>query len=157
MTPLISPEVITYNRIMADSFARFTGTRVVPDADTLSDEALALAMRDAAVAIVSHGTQADPIFRYANRTALKLWEMEWEAFTALPSRLSAEADTDIQSDREALLKAALQKGWVDNYTGIRVSSTGKRFFIENTVLWNVVDTAGTRHGQAAFIRSWRYL
>jgi hypothetical protein len=114
-------------------------------------------MFDAPQAIVSHGTESDPIFRYANAQALKLWEMDWDAFTRLPSRLSAEAAGDIQSDRDALLKAALAKGWVDNYSGVRVSRTGKRFEIRNTVLWNVVDGKGVRHDQAAFIRDWRFL
>ena len=155
---LTSP-VAAYNRLMANSFQRFTGQSILGAMDTasLSDSELAQAMFNAPQAIVSHGAEADPIFRYANARALKLWEMDWDAFTRLPSRLSAEAAGDIQSDRDALLKAALAKGWVDNYTGIRISSTGKRFDIRNTVLWNVVDDKGVRHGQAAFIRDWRFL
>jgi hypothetical protein len=140
---------------MANSFQRFTGQSILGAID--KDMAFAQAMFDAPQAIVSHGTEADPIFRYANAQALKLWEMDWDAFTRLPSRLSAEAAGDIQSDRDALLKAALTKGWIDNYSGIRISSTGKRFDIRHTVLWNVVDDTGVRHGQAAFIRDWRFL
>jgi hypothetical protein len=158
MQPYERSEVSAYNRIMAQSFRRFTGQSIIDgDTDALSDRALAEAMFDAPQAIVSHGKEADPIFRYANRKALELWEMDWKAFTRLPSRLSAESMADIQSDRDALLKAALQKGWVDNYQGIRVSSTGKRFYIDQTVLWNVVDENGIRHGQAAFIRQWRHI
>lgn len=159
MRPYLLPSVIAYNRLMANSFQRFTGESIVSAADTacLDDATLAQAIFDAPQAIVSHGAEADPVFRYANAQALKLWEMDWDAFTRLPSRLSAEAAGNIQSDRDALLKAALVKGWVDNYTGIRISSTGRRFDIRNTVLWNVVDDAGVRHGQAAFIQDWRYL
>lgn len=145
------PEVQAYNQLMAFSFHKFTGQPIANGAE------LALAMWHAPQAIVSHGTQADPIFRYANARALALWEMDWAAFTRLPSRLSAETTPDIQSDRNALLQAALAKGWVDTYSGVRVSSTGKRFEIRDTVLWNVVDEAGVRHGQAAFIRDWRHL
>ena len=159
MKPCLLPAVITYNRLMANSFQRFTGESILGQTATgaLSDRALAQAMFDAPQAIVSHGTEADPIFRFANAQALALWEMDWAAFIRLPSRLSAEATGDIQSDRNALLKAALVKGWVDNYTGVRISSTGRRFDIRNTVLWNVVDDAGVHHGQAAFIRDWRIL
>jgi hypothetical protein len=144
---------------MANSFQRFTGQSILGAIDnvTLNDNELVQAMYDAPQAIVSHGTEADPIFRYANAQALKLWEMDWEVFTRLPSRLSAEAAGDIQSDRDALLKAALTKGWIDKYAGVRISSTGRRFEIQNTVLWNVVDDAGVHHGQAAFIRDWRFL
>ncbi|EGF89906.1 MEKHLA domain protein [Asticcacaulis biprosthecium C19] len=151
MRPYDMPEVQAYNQLMAFSFHKFTGQPIANGAE------LALAMWHAPQAIVSHGTQADPIFRYANARALALWEMDWAAFTRLPSRLSAETTPDIQSDRNALLQAALAKGWVDTYSGVRVSSTGKRFEIRDTVLWNVVDEAGVRHGQAAFIRDWRHL
>ena len=117
----------------------------------LPDDRLAAALWDMPLPLVSHGTEPDPIFRHANRAALALWDMDWQDFTRLPSRLSAEADAGIQSDRSALLSAALKKGWVDGYDGIRISATGRRFRISETVLWTVTDAAGTRHGQAALI------
>ena len=159
MRPHLTASIAAYNRLMANSFQRFYGQSILAgvDTDSLPDMALAEAMSMAPQAIVSHGTEADPIFRYGNAQALKLWEMDWDSFTQLPSRLSAEAAGDIQSDRDALLKTALTKGWVDNYSGVRISSTGKRFDIRNTLLWNVVDDTGVRHGQAAFIRDWRCL
>ncbi|MGN6208196.1 MEKHLA domain-containing protein [Asticcacaulis sp.] len=159
MPAYLLPTVIAYNRLMANSFQRFTGESILgaTNAAILTDAELAQAVFDAPQAIVSHGTEADPIFRYANARALRLWEMDWEAFIRLPSRLSAEVASDIQSDRNALLKAALARGWVDDYTGIRIASTGQRFHIRNTTLWNVVDSQGVHHGQAAFIRDWRFL
>ncbi|MGA9657492.1 MAG: MEKHLA domain-containing protein [Asticcacaulis sp.] len=159
MPPFLTSSVCAYNRLMADSFQGFTGMSVLGalDSRTMDDDALAQALFLAPQAIVSHGTQDDPIFRYANRRALQLWEMSWETFTRLPSRFSAEAADDIQSNREALLEAANEKGWVDTYSGVRISNTGKRFEISDTILWNVVDSNGQRHGQAAFIQDWRYL
>jgi len=159
MNPHLLSAGIAYNRLMANSFQRFTGESILGSSNTanLDDTILARALFDAPQAIVSHGIESDPIFRYANAQALMLWEMDWESFTCLPSRLSAEASDDIQLDRDTLLKTALASGWVDNYTGVRISSTGQRFDIRNTVLWNVVDDSGVRHGQAAFIRDWRFL
>ncbi len=158
MTPYLTPEVQAYNRLLAFSFRKFTGQSLIGrDEAGLSDADLAEALFHIPQAVVSHGTEADPIFRYANRAALDLWELDWEAFTRLPSRLSAEPSADIQSDRDGLLKAALQKGWIDHYAGVRISSTGKRFEIRDTVLWNVVDASGVQHGQAAFIRHWTHL
>lgn len=154
MTPYLSPEINSYNRLMAFSFRHFTGQILTGCDETgLSDVELAERLFHLPQAVVSHGIEADPVFRYANKAALALWEMDWPAFTRLPSRLSAEPAAAVQSDRDRLLKAALETGWIDNYAGVRVSSTGKRFEIRDTVLWNVVDVAGTRHGQAAFIRS----
>ena len=159
MPAYLLPTIIAYNRLMANSFQRFTGESILgaTDSATLTDVELAQAMFNAPQTIVSHGTEADPIFRYANAQALRLWEMDWEAFIRLPSRLSAEVASEIQSDRNALLKEALARGWIDDYAGIRISSTGRRFMIQKTVLWNVVDGAGVLHGQAAFIRDWRFL
>jgi hypothetical protein len=154
-----SPLTLAYNRLMANSFKSFTGASILgmADAADLDDAALAQALFHLPQAIVSHGAETDPVFRYANQQALTLWEMDWHAFTRLPSRLSAESASDIQSDRDTLLKAALAKGWVDDYAGVRISSTGRRFHIRNTTLWNVVDSLGVHHGQAAFIRDWRFL
>ncbi|MBU9699816.1 MEKHLA domain-containing protein [Rhodobacteraceae bacterium HSP-20] len=143
------PAAIAYARLLVESLHRLTGHAMADPA--LPDAALAAALWDMARPLVSHGTEPDPVFRHANRAALSLWEMDWYAFTRLPSRHSAEADTGIQTDRSALLARALQQGWVDGYEGIRISATGRRFRISQTVLWTVTDATGTRHGQAALI------
>ncbi|HWU48526.1 MAG TPA: MEKHLA domain-containing protein, partial [Asticcacaulis sp.] len=153
----LTPDIIAYNRLMADSFQRLTGQPVLPGANPFDGVALANAMFHAEAAIVSHGVEDDPVFRYGNAQALTLWDMDWDSFTLLPSRLSAEPADRVQADRDALLRQALAQGFVDSYGGVRISRTGKRFRIENTVLWNVVDADGRRHGQAALIRNWRWL
>lgn len=148
-----------YPTLLNASFTHWMGRSIAthaglaePSADALEDF-----LYHAPFALVSHGTQADPVFCYANLTTQKLWEMDWDAFVQMPSRLSAEPVADIQDDRQALLKAAMQKGWIENYSGIRISSTGKRFKIADTILWNVVDDEGTRHGQAALIMKYKHL
>ena len=118
-----------YAKLLAESFERLTG-KVLGDPWGLSQP------------LVSHGTQTDPIFRYANPAALTLWEMDWDGFTKLPSRLSAQDDPAIQTDRSAYLA---------HYQGIRISATGRRFRIAETILWTVTDASGLRHGQAALI------
>ncbi|MBD2256277.1 MEKHLA domain-containing protein [Pseudanabaena sp. FACHB-2040] len=106
-------------------------------------------------ALVSHGTQSDPIFNYANQTALDLWEMDWPTFTQMPSRLSAEPMH--RDDRAQMLAQLTHQGYVDNYQGIRISSQGRRFRIEQAALWNVTDAAGTQLGQAATFAKWVFL
>ena len=141
-------------RILCDSFARLLGRPLLPQVPA-DDRALAQALYDAPLAIVSHGTEPDPIFWFANRTAQKLWEMEWERFTRLPSRLSAEADE--RATREALLRRAEEHGYIDDYRGVRVSASGRRFAIEDVVLWNLTDEHGQRVGQAATFARWTFL
>jgi hypothetical protein len=156
VTPYLSPEVQAYSLLLSDSFSSFTKRPILPG---LPDDAPALAeaLFEAPQPIVSHGMEPDPIFRYANHAALKLWDMDWDSFTRLPSRLSAETTPASQADRNSHLEDALTYGFVEGLTGVRISSTGRRFEIRDTVLWNVIDTHGIRHGQAAIIGSWQYL
>jgi hypothetical protein len=105
--------------------------------------------------VVSHGTEADPIFNYANQQALDLWEMDWATFTQIPSRQSAESIT--QEERSRLLSEAKTKGYISDYRGIRISSTGKRFWIENVILWTVLDEQNHPCGQAATFSTWKFI
>lgn len=144
-------EAVAYARVLAESFRRLTGAPILGHADPQDDLDLAGALYAAPFPLVSHGTGADPVFRYGNAAALKLWEMGWDEFTRLPSRRSAEDDPAVQADRDRLLAEARARGWTAGYRGIRISSTGRRFRILETVLWTVTDAAGRVQGQAARI------
>lgn len=98
--------------------------------------------------LVAHDGKADPVFNYANQHALNLWEMSWEEFTNLPSRKSAEED--LRSDRAKMLKEAEEKGYFSNYSGVRISKTGKRFRIKNATVFNVYNDNDEKIGQAAY-------
>jgi hypothetical protein len=52
---------------------------------------------------------------------------------------------------------AARDGYVDDYRGVRISSSGKRFLIEEAIVWNLVDAAGNRVGQAATFSQWKPL
>jgi len=106
-------------------------------------------------AILSHNTATDPIFNYANLTAQSLFEMPWNEFVQLPSRLSAEAPE--QDERDRLLHQVTQHGYINNYSGIRISRLNKRFYVDNVVIWNLFNTNEIYCGQAAVIKHWKYL
>ncbi len=110
---------------------------------------------DAPFAVMSHDMANDPVFNYANRAALALFEMDWSEFTSLPSRLSVEPAN--RRERERLLREVAQKGYIDDYSGVRISRSGKRFLIERAVVWNLVDERGEPCGQAAMFEDWKYL
>ncbi len=98
-------------------------------------------------AIVAHDTAEDPIFFFGNCAALIAFEIDFAAFVRLPSRLSAEPA--LRAEREALLARVTASGMIRDYSGIRLSATGRRFRIDQAVVWNLIDEAGVRHGQAA--------
>ena len=123
--------------------------------DLQSDEQFARQLFYAPFAVVSHDTASDPVFNYANLKALELFELGWEDFTRLPSRLSAEPVN--QAERERLLAEVTEKGYIDHYEGVRISSTGKRFLIKNAVVWNLTDKNHCYKGQAAWFDQWEFL
>lgn len=133
--------------LIADSHERLTGRPLAPDA---ADPARAL--WNAPRVIVAHGIQDDPIFFFGNRAALDRFEATVDAFTAMPSRLSAEAL--LREERQALLDRVTRNGFIDDYSGIRISAKGRRFRIERATVWNLVDTEGAIHGQAATFDQW---
>ncbi len=106
-------------------------------------------------ALVSHGVEVDPFFNYGNGTALRLFELEWESFVRLPSRTSAEMND--RRARARLLDAVYSQGYVDDYAGVRISASGRRFRIERAVVWNLIDERGCFRGQAACFNHWIFL
>lgn len=98
-------------------------------------------------AILSHGVQDDPIFNFANQFALDKFELNWGQMIELPSRYSAEAPN--REERKKLLDRVTKYGFIDDYQGIRISSTGKRFLIKEAKVWNLIDEKGVYRGQAA--------
>lgn len=107
------------------------------------------------IVLVSHNTSDDPIFNFGNRTALELFEMDFDSFTKLPSRKSAEPM--LREEREQLIQSVRANGYTDNYKGVRVSSTGKRFYLPQATVWNVLDEKGLYIGQAATFSNWEFL
>ena len=135
--------------MLCASYQRLTGKDlIVADAD----QPLAEALYQAPFAVLSHGTEPDPIFNYANLTAQRLFEMTWAQITAMPSRLSAEPVS--REERASLLAAVAERGFIDDYRGVRVSSSGRRFMIEQATVWNLGDAQGRRAGQAATFAEW---
>jgi hypothetical protein len=139
---------IEHANLLLSSFRRTLGRELLPSIH--NNEYLCL--YHAPFCVLSHSTEADPIFNYGNKTAQVLFEMDWNELIRLPSRLSAEVIT--QEEREALLTRVKEHGFIDNYQGVRVSATGKRFFIEDAIVWNVLDEDNNYHGQAAALYKW---
>ena len=151
--PYCLPSTIAYSTLLTNSFVHWLGRPLVTHAP--SPEVLAQSLYEAPFVLVSHGVEADPVFCYANRTAQELWGMDWEEFTNMPSRLSAE--TVAVAERQRLLERAARHGYIDNYRGVRVTKSGRRFEIANTVLWNVINENGEHRGQAAMFSDWKWL
>lgn len=145
--------IVPHTRMVLDSFRRFVGRELIERSG--NDETDARAAFDAPFALLSGGSEPDQILNYGNATALRLWERDWAEHTRTPSRLTAEPME--RAAREEFLRRVRAQGFVDDYTGVRISSTGRRFLIERAIVWNLVDREGSYAGQAATFRSWKVI
>jgi hypothetical protein len=145
--------VIAHTRCLARSLKHWTGRELLPG--VVDAVELAQNVFEAPFALVSHSTQADPVLNYGNRAALSLWEMSWEELTQTPSRFTAEAPN--REERARLLATVTARGFIDDYSGVRISKTGGRFRIARATVWNLLMEDGSPCGQAAMFDEWEYL
>ncbi|HET9956968.1 MAG TPA: MEKHLA domain-containing protein [Polyangiaceae bacterium] len=150
LEPFEAPAAIQQALLILDSYARVLGKPLLEAHGTPTERARALYR--APFVVLSHGTAVDPVFNYGNLQAQQLFEFDWESLTQLPSRLSAEPVN--QAERQRLLESVSSRGYIDDYAGIRISRTGRRFRIERATVWNLMDEAGHRQGQAATFADW---
>jgi len=148
--PWSEPRIVAWSQLLLDSYHHWVGTELIERAGAITTQAQRLF--GASCVVVSHGGELDPILNYGNQVALDLWELSWEQFTVTPSRLTAEADN--RAERERMLAQARVQGYYAGYQGVRISSTGRRFVVEQAVIWTVVDVAGRSLGQAATFSCW---
>ena len=139
--------------LLLKSYHQLTGHQLI-DLQDCTDKT-AEAIYHAPFFLASHGTEDDPIFNYGNQYALDLFAMTWDEFTTTPSRYTAEAPN--REERARLLKNVTEQGYIDDYSGIRISAKGQRFRIEQATVWNVFNSKGTKIGQAATFSEWHTL
>ena len=133
--------------MLVDSFHRLAGRPLISDQGILAENLWALPS-----VVVAHATGHDPVFFYANRAALSLFEASAQDFIRMPSRFSAEPVE--RSERARFMAKVRQENIIADYRGIRISRTGRRFAIERAIVWNLVDEAGLIHGQTATFAEW---
>jgi hypothetical protein len=149
MTSLATDPAFAF--LLADTYERLVGTPLLPPEVPAADAARWL-YEDAPFVVVSHNTDADPRFVYANRAGQRCFEYGWDEFTTLQSRLSAEQPN--REERARLLDDVRTKGFSADYRGQRIAKSGRRFWIEKAIVWNLVDRDGVYRGQAATFAQW---
>ncbi len=140
--------------LLAGSYRRLTGAEP-PFLDPAKPADAAWLYTQAPACVLAHDTAPDPRFIYANKAAQDLFEYSWDEFVATPSRLSAEAPD--RAVRQRLLDAVARDGFASGYAGIRIAKSGRRFMIDDGVLWQLRAQDGTLHGVAASFARWRDL
>jgi hypothetical protein len=118
----------------------------------INDNDAAKTLHLAPYALLSHGLGKDPLFTYGNQTALRLFELTWEEMLLTPSRASAESGN--QKAREEFMQNVIKNGYAKGYSGVRISSMGKKFKIIDASVWNILGKGGAIIGQAAAFMKW---
>jgi hypothetical protein len=133
--------------LLTGSYARLVGAPLV-----LERQGPDWLYLDAPFPVLAHDTAPDPRFIYANKAAQACFGYSWKEFTALPSRLSAEAPN--RDERQHLLDAVTLNGFISGYRGLRIAKSGRRFWIEQGVVWQLIGSDGVQRGQAATFPIW---
>lgn len=142
---------IAHTQCLLDSYGHWKGVELIERSGTWQEQAWRLFV--APRVVVAHGTEADPLLNYGNRLALELWELDIPALLRTASRLTAEPMH--RDERANLLARTRRDGFVDDYRGIRISQSGKRFYIERACVWNLINDQGKLVGQAATFEDWQ--
>ena len=145
--------LLEHVNLMRDSLRAYAGRDLV--GSNLKEDEAAKELFYASFALVSHDTSEDPIFNYANQKALDLFELSWVEMVSLHSRESAEPAN--REERARLLKEVSKRGFIENYSGVRIAKSGKRFFIEKALVWNLVGRNQHYYGQAATFSQWKFI
>ncbi len=158
ITPWQQKNVIQRTELIISSFEHWLGHSLFHEFNVTdvknSPIDIAKQLFKADFIVASHGIESDPIFNYGNQKALDMWELSWEEFIQTPSRKTAEEVE--QKERERLLAETTKKGF-SHFSTIRITRTGKRFKINNGIVWNVIDDQQTYQGQAAVYSDFYFL
>lgn len=144
--------LVAQARQLLASHLHLTGRPLLPTGEAI---AVARALYLAPFAVLAHDTHDDPRFTYANRTAQQLFELPWPEIVGMPSRFSAEPVA--RDERQRLLERVARDGYIDDYSGVRVAKSGRRFMIRRATVWNLLDEHGHKTGQAATFSDWHAL
>lgn len=99
-------------------------------------------------ALISHGTELDPFFNYANEACLEAFARSYDELCALPSKMSVVLRSEDEDLRIELLRRVTTDGYVDDATGIRVRGDQKYIRFVNAQVWNCYDENEEYYGQA---------
>lgn len=152
MPPWTEDELRTRARWLLDSYRRWAGEELLDDPPAEDDDAArARALFAAPFAVLAHDTRPEPLCIYANAAALAAFELPIEDAPAFETIRTAEPAA--RAERRAALARAGEAGLLTGYSGVRVSTTGRRFEIHDGRIWTVLDDDGRPAGQAATFRS----
>ncbi len=158
MPPIPFPEndldlLFKQTELILRSYHRWLGRDLIASMDHSYEQARALF--EAPMVVAASDNAQEPRLIYGNRKALELWQLTWDEFTRMPARQTAEPVE--QAARDQFLNEVRKNGFISDYSGIRISSTGRRFWIKQATVWNLTGEKDEYLGQAVLFNQYDYL
>lgn len=147
-----SPPWPALSDLIVSTYQRFVGHSLLP-ADIPETEHASWLNEEAPFCVLAHNADVDPRFVYANTAAQRCIEYSWEEFLALPSYRSAGVLAE--AERKRLLDAVSRDRFACGYRGLRAAKSGRRFWIEAGIFWQVIGARGEVYGRAVTFPPWR--
>ena len=144
---MTDPRFIARATLILDSYRRLLGRDLFIRTGDAAEDARRLF--ELPLAVLAHDTSPAPLIDWANLAAGRAFDATPESLLGRPSADTAPADA--VADRRALFDTLAARGFVTNYSGVRVSLAGRRFVIEDVTVFEVTDAAGRPAGHAAVI------
>lgn len=135
------------------SYRRWFRRDLIAPVSNLYEQARALF--EAPMVVAASDNAEEPRLIYGNCKALELWQLPWDEFTRMPARQTAEPLE--QAARDLLLDEVRKNGFISDYSGVRISSTGRRFWIKQATVWNLIGEKEEYLGQAVLFNEYDYL
>lgn len=148
---LHQPAFVARSAVILDSYRRLLGHELVERSGDPADDARRLF--DLPLAVLAHDTSPAPLLDWVNRAAARAFDATPESLLGVPS--AETAPPDAVADRRALFETLARQGFVSGYSGVRISLTGRRFFIDDVTVLTLTDESGRPAGHAAVINAIR--
>lgn len=146
-------DLLAQTELILRSYRRWLCRELILPTNHLYEQARALF--DAPMVVAASDNAEEPRLVYGNREALELWQLTWDEFTRMPARQTAEPVA--QAARDVFLDEVRKNGFISDYSGVRISSGGRRFWIKQATVWNLIGEQEQYLGQAVMFDQWDYL
>ncbi|AFY94312.1 MEKHLA domain-containing protein [Chamaesiphon minutus] len=135
--------------LLLQNLKRWTGFDLIAEYG-FSLDTLGAQVFNAQFYLLSHNNAADPILTYGNQQVLSQWEVSWAELITMHSRETAKPID--RAERAAMMERVKADNYINGYSGVRISKTGKEFTISDGIVWNVFTENGDFCGQAAWFK-----
>lgn len=150
---MIPPQLIKPTQWIIESYQHFFSTSIFKEFKIEVEKSLEHQLYYANIALLATNTNKQ--FIYMNKFSQNLWEISLDKALQMKGKQTARVQD--QKQRDILLKEVQKKGFIKNYSGIRISSKGKLFYIKSARVWNLIDKQKNFKGQAACFKQFDYI